>query len=76
MNEQQTAELFLASIGHHDRASAIRLGMLMHEFGLAGRHGGIESAKAIYREMHPGRCRMFSEGLACECFLCRCDEAK
>lgn len=37
---------------------------------------GLEKAKSIYRVLHPGGCRMLSEGDSCRCFLCQIDEAK
>ena len=34
----------------------------------------IEQCKDIYRQKHSGGCRMYSEGHACDCFLCQVDE--
>ena len=33
----------------------------------------LEFAKQRYRELHPGECRVFSKGNACDCFLCSMD---
>lgn len=33
-----------------------------------------EFAKNVYRQLHPGQCRIVSEGNNCRCFLCRVDD--
>jgi len=33
----------------------------------------IEVAKAKYKELHSGGCRMYSQGENCKCFLCQMD---
>lgn len=38
-----------------------------------GYRQGLEKAKEVYRGLHPGKCRMFSRGLDCHCFLCQID---
>ena len=35
---------------------------------------GLEKAKNIYRDLHPGQCKVPSKGGDCTCFLCQCDE--
>lgn len=57
---------------HHYRrgADAIRAAIE------AAREEEREAAKAIYRELHSGDCRLLSQGEACRCFLCRVDERK
>lgn len=43
------------------------------EYALGARDTS-ELAKSIYREMHSGGCRMYSQGEACRCFLCQMDD--
>jgi hypothetical protein len=41
---------------------------------LAGMYKASVKAKAAYRKLHPGQCKMFSLGHGCKCFLCVMDE--
>ncbi len=36
-------------------------------------HAALEEVKDRHRKDHPGGCRMFSQGDACQCTLCLCD---
>ena len=55
-------------------ASALRLSLVMDEFAKAAIKGSLARAREIYRQMHPGGCRLLSEGDGCRCFLCQLDE--
>ena len=35
---------------------------------------GLKRTKETYRKLHPGGCRMFSQGDDCQCLLCQIDE--
>lgn len=77
MDAQQVAKLFfLARVPDASQDDAAAYAALLDEFALSGYRQGLEMAKSIYREMHPGGCKMLSQGELCECFLCRCDKAK
>ncbi len=36
----------------------------------------LEEIKSRHRQDHPGGCRMFSQGDACQCTLCLCDNVR
>lgn len=65
------------AMAHHvvmsDDAKAAAVAVLEEAFG-AGVRAAIERAKDEYRKDHAGGCKMFSQGNACTCFLCRMDD--
>jgi hypothetical protein len=76
MNAIGAARLYLMARGRGGANYEDDLGALTELLTLGAQSGyrtGLEKAKEIYREIHPGGCRMLSQGDACECFLCRCD---
>lgn len=71
------AALFLATLsGELSSFDVGRLARLIEEFAVVGYRVGLEEAKGIYRELHPGGCKMLSQGEGCWCFLCRIDNKK
>ena len=50
------------------------LAELIDEFCKQSAYHVLDVAKATYRELHSGGCRMFSEGESCKCFLCEMDK--
>lgn len=51
------------------------LGKLIESAFHQGIYDTIEMAKSRYRNLHAGGCRIYSEGDACNCFLCQMDDA-
>jgi len=49
------------------------LAELIDEFCKQSASHVIEVAKAKYKELHSGGCRMYSQGENCKCFLCQMD---
>ncbi len=77
MNPIQIARFYLMARGrgnaNYEEDLEALTGLLL-ECGMAGRRGCLEWCKDRYRELHPGGCRLLSQGESCQCFLCQCDE--
>lgn len=74
MNSIQASYLFLrAWASNAPEEAATKLAQLIDTFTKTAYGLGLDTAKSVYRELHPGQCKMLSQGDECNCFLCQMD---
>lgn len=77
MNSTQAAYMFLKAWAPTVPEEAVtRLAQLIDVFSKTAYGLGLDTAKGAYRELHPGQCKMLSEGHECKCFLCQMDDKR
>ena len=78
MNPLAAARLFLLARGRVDNRAEdeAALTALIADYAMSGYQLGLEFATNAYRSRHSGGCKMLSQGDACNCFLCCCDQQK